>query len=252
MIYQSRVTVLVKAYPQPSKKHSETVCCAGIDVAGNWRRLFPIRFRQLDDSQAFKRWNIVDFSYSKPTSDTRRESCKVHEESIEVVGAAASLLEKQNIVEPAVVPSEKHAISLGQSLALIRPRNVNFFWKERSLVEIAEAREAFEAQAKQSSMFDKVLDVLEPCRFVFSMTYDDEAGPHTKTCADWETSAAFFNLDRKYGTVEALEHLRSTYCEKYVKTGLVLALGNKKIQPQTWQLLGIFPCAPSAQTFMTF
>ncbi len=247
MVLQSRVTILVKAYPQPSKSHIETVCCAGIDTNGQWRRLYPIRFRQLTDEQAFTRWNNVEFKYSLPKSDTRRESCKVHEESITVAGKVTKKSEKQAIVERALVPSEKVAIDRGQSLALIRPENVNFTWKKRSLAEIQEAREAFEIQAKQASMFDKDLALLEPCKFSFFMTYQDEHGPHTKTCADWETSAAFYIHERSYGEAQALEHLRSTYCENYAKTGLVFALGNMAKRPQTWQLLGIFPSEPTSQ-----
>ena len=96
-------------------------------------------------------------------------------------------------------------------------------------------------------MFDKELDLLEPCKFSFFMTYEDEHGPHTKTCADWETSAAFFNLERSHGEAHALEHLRTIYCETYAKTGLVFALGNMAKRPQTWQLLGIFPSEPNSQ-----
>ena len=40
---------------------------------------------------------------------------------------------------------------------------------------------------------------------------------------------------------DILRHLEQTYCHEYVKSGLVLALGNMKKRPQTWQLLGIFP-----------
>jgi hypothetical protein len=250
MISKSRVTSLVKAYPQPSKSHTETVCCAGIDDHGTWRRLYPIRFRQLADDQAFARWNIVDFSYSTPSHDQRRESCRVHEESISIDGKVVSKKEKQAIIDPAVVASEKSASAMGASLALIRPTNVNLTWKEKTLSELADAREAFEKQARQATMFDKALDTLEPCRFTFNMSYEDEGGPHTKTCADWETSAAFFKLDREYGSQEALEHLRSTYCEKYVRTGLVFALGNIAKRPHVWQLLGIFPSEPSSQFLM--
>ena len=207
MISQSRVTVLVKAYPQPSKTHSETVCCAGIDSQGAWRRLYPIRFRQLADNQVFSRWNIVEFQYSVPKIDTRKESCRVHEESIQVVAKVVAETERQSLVHSAVVESEKAAIKRGDSLALIRPRNPRLKWMRRGPNEIETAREAFEAQARQASMFDKKLDLLEPCPFLFKLSYEDNDGPHEKTCADWETSAAFFNLSKKYEENEVLEHL---------------------------------------------
>ena len=119
--------------------------------------------------------------------------------------------------------------------------------KRKSISEVDSARDAFERQARQATMFDKKLDLLEPCPFTFKMSYDDEDGPHNKLCADWETSAAFFNLSRKYDEQKVLDHLHQTYCEKYVSTGIVFALGNMAKRPQTWQLLGIFPSAPANQ-----
>lgn len=247
MASKSRVTILVKAYPQPSKSHSETVCCAGIDEFGNWKRLFPIRFRQLSNDQAFKRWSIVDFKYGPPRTDTRKESCRVHEESIDIVGTVTREAEKQKIVENALVSSEKEAIAAGASLALIRPNNVRLKHKLRTISELETAKEAFALQARQTTMFDKVLDQIEPCPYEFSVSYDDAGGPHTKTCGDWETYAAFFNLEKKYGAQKAIQHLETEYCETYVNKGLVFALGNMQRRPQTWQLLSIFPSAPTSQ-----
>ncbi len=90
-------------------------------------------------------------------------------------------------------------------------------------------------------MFDKELDVIEPCPYEFKMSFLDGDGKRrNKLCGDWETQAAFFNLKRSYGEESAIKHLRETYCEKYVSTGIVFALGNMASRPQTWQLLGIF------------
>ena len=54
------VLVTVKAYPNPSRKYTETVCCAGIDIdTKKWIRLYPIPYRDLDESQKFKKYNIT-------------------------------------------------------------------------------------------------------------------------------------------------------------------------------------------------
>lgn len=251
MASRSRVTILVKAYPQPSRKHSETVCCAGLDSSGKWRRLYPVRFRQLSDDQVFRRCNIVDFTYSTPTNDSRRESCRVYEDSITVTSYVSNKQKRENLVNPAIVASENEAESRGDSLALIRPTSVEFNWRRRDKSEILEARAAFEKQARQSSMFDKELDIIEPCPFEFRMKFRDEDGNiRNKRCSDWETSAAFFNLSLKYDEETALKHLQQTYCEQYFKIGLVFALGNMVSRPRTWQLLGIFPTARSNQTLL--
>lgn len=250
--FKSRVTVLVKASPQPSKKHSETVCCAGLQEDGTWKRLFPIRFRRLSGKQAFTRWDIMDFSFSKPRDDSRKESCRVHEESIDVRSRVTSDLEKSSLIERALMASENEAIDKKQSLAVIRPTEVALSWTALSESEIESDREKFEQDAKQLSLLEEEIASYEPCPYKFTMHYHDADGPHKKTCADWETAATFFKFRKSMEDAEILRHLERTYCEDYVKTGLVLALGNMKKRPQTWQLLGIFPVRPASHTDLFF
>jgi hypothetical protein len=83
---ECRVTILVKALPQPSKKYGETVCCAGVTPEGQWKRLYPIRYRHLAGETSFGRWNVVKFRYRSPPQDKRAESCNVEEDSIQIVG----------------------------------------------------------------------------------------------------------------------------------------------------------------------
>jgi hypothetical protein len=246
MVSESRVTILVKASPQPSKKHQETVCCAGLQEDGTWKRLFPIRFRRLSGDQAFKRWDIVHFSYSNP-SDPRKESCRVHEESLVVSGRVKRDSEKTALIERALLSSEKEAMELGHSLAVIRPTDVQFKWKKLTPSEIENDRKKFADQAAQLSLLDNEIASYEPCPYKFTMKYHDAGGRHTKTCADWETSAAFFNLRKSLAEQDVLKHLEHTYCSDYVQKGLVFALGNMMKKPKTWQLLGIFPAAQSEQ-----
>jgi hypothetical protein len=209
MVSKSLVTILVKASPQPSDAHHETVCCAGIDNNGKWRRLFPIRFRQLSDDQSFKRCSNVEFEWRRPNSDSRSESCRVHEESIKVTGLVKSKDEQSAIVERATIGSEKQAMEHGASLALIRPYDVRLRWKALSESELVSARHTFAKKAAQKSFLDKELAAYEPCPFKFTMSYRDEDGPHNKICGDWETAAAFFNLSKSYEEAEVLRHLYS-------------------------------------------
>lgn len=247
MISQSRVTILVKASPQPSKRHNETVCCAGLTESGEWKRLFPIRFRHLSDEKSFKRWNIVKFKYGLPSDDNRKESCRVHEESIEIDGTVKNAQEKSSLIERALLSSELEAVDKGHSLTVIRPTDVSLRWKRLTKDQIDSDRQKFRQQAAQLSFLEEEIAAYEPCPYKFSLTYKDADGPHTKTCADWETSAAFFNLRQQMSEADVLKHLQKTYCEDYVKTGLVLALGNIRKRPQTWQLLGLFPVKPILQ-----
>lgn len=247
MAFKSRVTILVKASPQPSKKHSETVCCAGLQDDGSWKRLFPIRFRRLSGEKSFSRWDIVQFEYTKPRDDNRPESCRVHEESIQIDGKINKSEEKSSLVDRAILASEQEAIAKGMSLALIRPEDVSLTHTKLSSEELEADRQKFAQQAKQLSLLEEELAAYQPCPYKFKLRYRDGSGFHTKTCADWETSAAFFNLRRSMSEGDVFRHLEKTYCEDYVRSGLVLALGNMKRRPQTWQLLGIFPAQRAIQ-----
>ena len=62
MPYQTRrVLVTVKAYPEISAKHGETVCVAGIDVdTGYWMRLYPVPFRDLEAYRKFEKYSIIE------------------------------------------------------------------------------------------------------------------------------------------------------------------------------------------------
>jgi len=81
-----RVLITVKAYPNPSKKYGETVCCAGIDIESlEWVRLYPIPFRDLDSSQKFQKYTIVTVRCWKAPDDHRLESYKVDSDSIKIV-----------------------------------------------------------------------------------------------------------------------------------------------------------------------
>jgi hypothetical protein len=55
VLRKCRVVIIIKAMPNPSRKHGETVCCAGVTADGEWKRLYPIRFHQLRDK--FSRWD---------------------------------------------------------------------------------------------------------------------------------------------------------------------------------------------------
>jgi hypothetical protein len=101
-----RVRILVKAFPQPSKAHEETVCCAGItDDGKQLLRLFPIRFRRLPKEHQFDRFDLVEMIVTK-ASDPRPESFRVDEASIRLVERDNLTNEnKVRLWQPFIAPS---------------------------------------------------------------------------------------------------------------------------------------------------
>lgn len=246
---RERAIVLVKAWPQPSKRYGETVCCAGVTPEGQWRRLFPIRYRHLAGDQKFVRWDIVEYRPEQPRDDTRSESRRVAEDTLKVVGSIPGR-DRSVFFDRLVQPSYAAAARLGQSLALVRPSALRFRWRPKSQAEIDAEQTRREAALAQGQLFHADVKAMGICPFHLRIHFEDADGPHGMVCGDWETPAAFFNLRRSYGEAAALEHLRSEYEERYAASGgVALALGTVKKRPAQWTLLGVIrldePIQPS-------
>lgn len=231
--------MLVKALPQPSKTYGETVCCAGVTADGQWKRLFPVRFRHLGGDSSFSRWDWVKFSYRAPTRDKRAESCHVYEDSITVESAPLPPAERTRLLTPLITGSAMAAMEQGHSLTLIRPRNTRFIAKRKSVTALAEEREAYKIAAQQTSIFDKELAELEPSPFDFRFQFEDNAGRHDYQNGDWETHVMFWRWRERYGEADALQRMAGVFNDEYPVKGMVFALGNQAKRPQTWQLLGV-------------
>lgn len=241
--------ILVKAWPQPSQKYGETVCCAGVTPDGEWRRLFPIRFRHLSGEAQFSRWDVVQYRPESPRDDNRRESRRVDEPSLAVVRKMAPRA-REGFFDPLFRDSIADAAELGESLTLVRPKSLKFRWRLKSDADLEGERLRRTKTMQQGSLFDQELEAIDPCPYDLSMAFEDGAGKHEMACGDWETAAAFFNLRCRYGDRRALEHLRSTYEDQYSNQGVALALGTVKKRPNQWLLLGIIRLDETSQPLL--
>lgn len=223
--------------PQPSETNGETVCVAGVTREQEWRRLYPIRFRQLDEG--FKRWQWVDCGWRKPRRDKRAESRHVEEASIKPAGTLKKI-ERARFLEPLVRPSVDLAAKRGESLCVIRPQQTQFYFKPKTNHEVAAERAVYARAASQLSLLDKELEALTPCPYRFYFRYRTADGKyHENVCHDWETSAAFFLLSQRYNETRALAHLMSEYNERYPEAGMAFAMGTHSRHPETWLLIGV-------------
>lgn len=242
-----RASILVKALPQRSATHGETVCCAGVTPNGEFKRLFPVRFRHLSDGASFKRWDWVEFKFRPPTRDRRPESCHVMEDTISVSGQMAKR-ERASFLNPLVSASISDAAQKGRSLALIRPKNTRFCYKPKKAEQIEDERRAYRAAASQTSLLDEELAALEPSPFEFRFKFEDGVGPHDFANGDWEAHAMFFNARRREGSDQAaLDWMSSKFNDEYPVKGMLFCVGNVASRPQTWQLLGVLRVDETAQ-----
>lgn len=77
------IFLTVKAYPTISQRHHEASCMAGITRDGNWIRLYPVYFRDLEDDQKFKKYTWISARVKK-SPDFRQESHLVDSDSIQI------------------------------------------------------------------------------------------------------------------------------------------------------------------------
>src|SRR5665648_290504 len=80
--WRERILITVKTYPTPHPTHHEAVYTAGINEAGEWRRLWPIPFRYLEKGRQFRRYEWIDVALRKQSGDPRPESHVVDPDTI--------------------------------------------------------------------------------------------------------------------------------------------------------------------------
>lgn len=242
-------TILVKALPQVSESHGETVCVAAIDDDRRWYRFYPVAFRQLDDARKFRRWHRVRLKgrLPSPQRDNRAESRNVDQESIKLLGQV-SPDRRAALIEPAIVTSTKQERAIGRSLALIRPEEPVFFHRRRSDEEIAKRRAMYERLLASPDMFAaRTIIPLVPAPFEFGYKYRDADGPHECLCHDWEVEQTFLNWRRDHTEQHTLDMVHDTFGRRYPNEGFVLAMGTHSRYPDVWMIIGVIRMAPVAQ-----
>lgn len=136
------ILILVKTYPEISRKYTETVCSAGV-LADTRKlvRLYPIRYRYLTGKDKFSKYQWIKSKLRKSQSDTRPESYKLVGDSItlgEKIGTSRGwqerkkwILNNQNLfrsLEELHQAQESNNLSLG----LVKPKKVIKFFVEKN------------------------------------------------------------------------------------------------------------------------
>ena len=236
---ETEAVVIIKAAPQAGTKHGETVCCAGIDLQGNWLRLYPISFRTLDDGQKFGRWDRIRFHWRRPNDDRRIESRRVNQDTLEIVGEIKKT-ERQSFLEGAIVTSLEAERSAGRSLALLKAEILKFKIEEKSQVDLTKEATKFDALRAQPDLFNtKPIIPYEPCPYSFKYQYRTDDGLREGTCQDWEIEATYFNWAKRYGVDHTLAELQRVFGEEYPSKGMLLAMGTHSLYPDTWLINGV-------------
>lgn len=250
-----RVLITIKTYPIPSKKYEELVCTAGVKEDGEFVRLYPINFRELDYAKQYQKYQWMEVKASKHTGrDARKESYRPDSASIRMIGeplgtdrgtwkarAAYALAKKSKSMEDLKAKQRSENASLG----VFKPKEVyDLLVKPDS----PEWRESFLAALRQEKLFDERTATREPPRkvpwkFQYKFRCDDErCNGHEMMIEDWEVGALYWRcIDGGATPGEAAQQVRNKFfaeiCapdkDTHFFTGTVLEYG-------TWVIVGTF------------
>lgn len=245
-----RILIVVKTYPEPSRKSVESVCTAGIIQGKGFVRLFPVPFRLLSDNQRFARYTWVDVPIKK-ASDWRPESHTPDLDKLvcgERMGSDRNWEERRRLLAPLISPSIEYLQSQQRqtnvSLWFIKPKEIIDFylkpcarnWTEKQIAALC-AQDMFERSGPRR-LLEKI-----PFEFHYKFRCDDPTcNGHDMQCLDWEVSESYRSWRRKYPEPSVFkEKFLARFREEMIKKNDThFYVGTLIAHPLTWTIVGLF------------
>jgi hypothetical protein len=242
-----RVLIAVKTYPSISTTYDELVCTAGFLEDGSWIRIYPIRFRNLDYSHQYKKYDWIEIDIIKNTKDFRPESFRPT--TIDVEANPVGHLDTDNhwqkrkeIALKNVYTSLDKMIADAKdkskhvSLAVFKPTKITGFkikevereWNKDKLEQMQQLNVFVERKAKK--------ELVRKLPYKFSYVFEDENGKEsTLMIEDWELGALFWKYEDEK---EACQKVKEKYFDDlaitkdiYFFMGTTLSNHHKSINP---------------------
>jgi hypothetical protein len=249
-----RVMITVKAAPNPSERHGETVCVAGIsaDLAKpGWVRLYPINFRDLGREDRFRKYDIVALEARPARQDQRRESYKPLIDTMVTKHHLRPWEPRRRWVEPYIEDSmcrlnrNARASANAQSLAAIRPRTVDGLDVEPHPGWTRAEQTKIDAYVGQLDLFGtQDRTPLQAPRFKAAYRYrchEPGCGGHRQGVIDWELVA----FQRKLGRLsdsELCNAIRDKFLGELCGPAREVAfyVGNQAKRTHVFSVLGVY------------
>lgn len=252
-----RVLITVKAAPNPSATHGETVCVAGVllgdyGVTG-WIRLYPINFRHLPSAELFKKYDIVTVD-CRPAGEARLESWKPNMSTLQVETSLPPWKRRQQLLEPVIdesmcrIRDDASADARARSLALVRPTEILGFRLEQHPGWSKDEQSKIDAYVNQLELdvFQEEQDKtpLEAPRFKGYYRWrcaDPKCGTHEQSIIDWEFVALQRHLLNR-SDADAQAAIRKRFLEEICtpENDVAFYVGNQAKRPQTFSILGVY------------
>ncbi len=206
-----RVLLLVKTYPNLSKKYDITACMAGIDIdARTWIRMYPVRYFDLPYSQRPHKFEGIEVfaEYNPREKFQRKESHKIKDDLISrkvILPPEKDWAKRNKFLFPFLSPSIEYLE--GQytvdktSLGFIHPKYIDDFYA----IPVSEAREWEKdlVSGTQKTLLERPyttpLDKI-PYRFGYKFRCDDKCKGHDMMVEDWELLQLYREMEKKYSS----------------------------------------------------
>ena len=261
---RERLLVTVKTYPTLSTKYGETVCTAGVREDGSWIRLYPVPFRRLGEEEQFRKYDWLECSVIRHTSDPRPESFRPIDISelkpVDHVDTRDKWRERRRILlrSANVYDRLDRVIDAAKanmmSLCVFKPTEV------LDLVRKPDERDwdrtklsRMRAIHSQLELFDDnswrhTFNVIPKLPYSFSYRFKDAVGRQSELqILDWEIGALYWNCLRLADGDEgiACERVRQKYLDEFLNTELHFFLGTTQqwqfVAPNPWVIVGVLP-----------
>lgn len=248
-----KILIVAKTYPSISTKYRETVCTAGILLDDNeqsleWVRIYPVRFRQLDFDKRYPRSSIISAKIEKNDKDSRLESYRIDDSSIEIVrsiGTHDNWSERKSFVLPLEFESIQSIKDQGKSLGIIKPKSIVKYYYKKDKREWGDKQQGI---LDQPDFFEIPSDLEKiPYKFGYEFIENNQV-KHKYSISDWEISELYRKCrdqSKKYffeeREAEALEKVREKLEVDFLnKKDLYFIVGNLKDHRQTFMIIGLF------------
>jgi hypothetical protein len=248
---KQKILILVKTYPEISRKYIETVCTAGI-LADTKKliRLYPIRYRYLEGEFQFKKYQWIRAKITKAISDSRPESYNLVEGTIEIgniIGTDDGWHEREEWVinHNTLFNSVKDLLNSQKqsrtSLGIVKPKEIlEFSIEPKSEAEMKEAEIKKKSIISQMGLFEHPKDLeLLPFRPVLKFKCDaPECNSHSMSILDWEFGQLYRKIKESNDWKQKFTDKVMSICSPDKETYLIL--GNIARWQNIFCILGMF------------
>lgn len=256
-----KVLITIRTYPIPAKTGIEVSCTGGITDDGKWIRLFPVPYRFMDTDKRFKKYQWIDVSVKKSSSDIRPESYKLNVDTIQI-GGTVSTGKQWSARKKIILPLKRSSLceikreereNGSPTLGIFKPAKI-----KRLLITPSDIKWTSKQQAilGQQLLFSKNTprDQLEKIPYDFRYEFccaDDMCAGHSMICTDWEMGQSYRKWNRGYGV-----NWEGKFRERYEKEMIeqnetYFYVGTIHGHPGTWIILGLF-YPPSSRNYDLF